>query len=61
MVRLQKNAIAAARGSGVRHVVKLSALAEAGVAWTVFRPHVFMQNLLDQAELLELLRTKGLA
>lgn len=70
MVRLQKNAIAAARAAGVRHVVKLSALgasdhsqsviglwhhnveralAESGLAWTVLRPHVFMQNLLDQS------------
>lgn len=69
MVRLQKNAIAAARAADVRHVVKLSALgasdhsqsviglwhhnveralAESGLAWTVLRPHVFMQNLLDQ-------------
>lgn len=69
MVRLQKNAIAAARAAGVRHVVKLSALGasdhsqsviglwhrnvervleESGLAWTVLRPHVFMQNLLDQ-------------
>lgn len=70
MVRLQKNAIAAARAAGVRHVVKLSALGasdhsqsviglwhrnvervleESGLAWTVLRPHVFMQNLLDQS------------
>lgn len=71
MVRLQKNAIAAARAAGVRHVVKLSALGasdhsqsviglwhrnveraleESGLAWTVLRPHVFMQNLLDQSD-----------
>lgn len=70
MVRLQKNAIAAARAAGVRHVVKLSALGasdhsqsviglwhrnvermleESGLAWTVLRPHVFMQNLLGQS------------
>jgi uncharacterized protein YbjT (DUF2867 family) len=71
MVRLQKNAIAAARQAGVRHVVKLSALGasdhsksviglwhynvervllESGLAWTVLRPHHFMDNLLDQRE-----------
>lgn len=70
MVRLQKNAIAAARAAGVRHVVKLSALGasdhsqsviglwhrnveraleESGLAWTLLRPHVFMQNLLGQS------------
>jgi uncharacterized protein YbjT (DUF2867 family) len=69
MVRLQKNAIAAARRGGVRHVVKLSALGasdhslsviglwhynvervlrESGLAWTILRPHHFMDNLLDQ-------------
>ena len=69
MVRLQKNAIAAAATAGVGHVVKLSALGAsdhsksvigvwhhnvervlqaAGLAWTILRPHVFMQNLLDQ-------------
>ena len=71
MVRLQKNAIAAARQAGVRHVVKLSALGasdhsksviglwhynvervllESGLAWTILRPHHFMDNLLDQRE-----------
>lgn len=71
MVRVQKNAIAAARRAGVGRVVKLSALGasdhsqsviglwhrnveraleESGLAWTVLRPHVFMQNLLDQRE-----------
>jgi uncharacterized protein YbjT (DUF2867 family) len=69
MVRLQKNAIAAAQETGVAHVVKLSALGAsdhsksvigvwhynveralqaAGLAWTILRPHVFMQNLLEQ-------------
>lgn len=68
MVRLQKNAIAAAARAGVGRVVKLSALGasdhsrsviglwhynvertlrEAGVAWTILRPHHFTQNLLD--------------
>lgn len=71
MVRLQKNAIAAAREAGVPHVVKLSALGasdhsksvigvwhynvertlrESGLDWTILRPHVFMQNLLDQRD-----------
>jgi uncharacterized protein YbjT (DUF2867 family) len=71
MVRLQKNAIVAAREAGVRHVVKLSALGasdhsksviglwhynvervlgESGLAWTIFRPHHFMDNLLDMRE-----------
>ena len=71
MVRLQKNALAAARQAGVRHVVKLSALGasdhsksviglwhynvervllESGLAWTILRPHHFMDNLLDQRE-----------
>ena len=71
MVRLQKNAIAAAKRAGIGRVVKLSALGasehsksviglwhrnveraleESGLAWTVLRPHVFMQNLLDQRE-----------
>ena len=69
MVRLQKNAIAAAAAAGVGHVVKLSALGAsdhsksvigvwhynvervlqaAGLHWTLLRPHVFMQNLLEQ-------------
>jgi uncharacterized protein YbjT (DUF2867 family) len=69
MVRLQKNAIAAAQKAGVGHVVKLSALGAsdhsksvigvwhysveralqaADLAWTLLRPHVFMQNLLEQ-------------
>lgn len=69
MVRLQKNAIAAAEQAGVAHVVKLSALGasdhsrsvigawhynvertlkDSHLAWTILRPHVFMQNLLDQ-------------
>lgn len=69
MVRLQKNAIAAAAEAGVRRVVKLSALGasdhstsvigvwhhgiehalrNSGLAWTILRPHVFMQNVLDQ-------------
>lgn len=68
MVRLQKNAIEAARTAGVGHVVKLSALGatdhsqsviglwhynveralrDAGLGWTILRPHHFMQNLLD--------------
>ncbi|MGH7601534.1 MAG: NmrA family NAD(P)-binding protein, partial [bacterium] len=68
---LQHNAIAAARATGVTHVVKLSAfgasshsnsligrwhhqiekeLQESGLAWTMLRPHHFMQNLLAQAE-----------
>ena len=71
MVRLQKNALAAARDAGVKQVVKLSALGasdhsrsviglwhynvervlqESGLAWTVLRPHHFMDNLLDQRE-----------
>jgi len=71
MVRLQKNAIAAARQAGVRQVVKLSALGASdhsqsviglwhynvervlqasGLAWTILRPHHFMDNLLDQRE-----------
>ncbi len=71
MVRLQKNAVEAARKAGVRHVVKLSALGasdhsqsviglwhynvervlkESGLAWTLLRPHHFMDNLLDQRE-----------
>jgi uncharacterized protein YbjT (DUF2867 family) len=71
MVRLQKNAIEAARKAGVRHVVKLSALGasdhsksviglwhynvervlkESGLAWTILRPHHFMDNLLDMRE-----------
>ncbi|HEV8582224.1 MAG TPA: SDR family oxidoreductase [Thermoanaerobaculia bacterium] len=71
MVRLQKNAVAAAREAGVRHVVKLSALGasdhsksviglwhynvervlkESGLAWTILRPHHFMDNLLDMRE-----------
>jgi uncharacterized protein YbjT (DUF2867 family) len=70
-VALQRNAIAAARGAGVTHVVKLSAfgasphsnsligrfhkqiereLQETGLAWTILRPHHFMQNLLSQAD-----------
>jgi uncharacterized protein YbjT (DUF2867 family) len=68
MVRLQKNAIDAARAAGVKHVVKVSALGatdhsqsviglwhynveralrDSGLAWTMLRPHHFMQNLLD--------------
>lgn len=68
MVRLQKNALRAAREAGVLHVVKLSALGASdhsksvlgvwhwvverelqasGMAWTVLRPHHFMQNLLE--------------
>jgi uncharacterized protein YbjT (DUF2867 family) len=71
MVRLQKNAIEAARQAGVKQVVKLSALGasdhsqsviglwhynvervltESGLAWTLLRPHHFMDNLLDQRE-----------
>lgn len=71
MVRLQKNALQAAREAGVRHVVKLSALGasehsksviglwhynverdlhESGLAWTILRPHHFMDNLLGQRE-----------
>lgn len=71
MVRLQKNAIRAAREAGAAHVVKLSALGasdhsrsliglwhwvveralmESGMAWTVLRPHHFMQNLLEQRD-----------
>lgn len=71
MVRLQKNAIAAAEQAGVMHVVKLSALGasdhsrsvigvwhynveralgESTLAWTILRPHVFMENLLDQRD-----------
>src|SRR6185295_12763472 len=71
MVRLQKNALSAARRAGIRHVVKLSALGasdhsrsviglwhynvervlrESGLAWTILRPHHFMDNLLDQRE-----------
>jgi uncharacterized protein YbjT (DUF2867 family) len=71
MVRLQKNALEAAREAGVRHVVKLSALGasehsksviglwhyniervlrESGIAWTILRPHHFMDNLLAQRE-----------
>ena len=69
MVRLQKNAIEAARRAAVKHVVKLSALGatdhsqsviglwhynveralrDSGLAWTMLRPHHFMQNLLDR-------------
>jgi uncharacterized protein YbjT (DUF2867 family) len=69
MVRLQKNAVRAARDAGLLHVVKLSAfgasdhsrsligtwhwiveqeLRTSGPAWTILRPHSFMQNLLDQ-------------
>ncbi len=69
MVRLQKNALRAARHARIRHVVKLSALGasdhsksvvglwhynverelrDSGLAWTILRPHHFMQNLLDQ-------------
>jgi len=69
LVRLQKNAIAAAGKAGVLHVVKLSALgasdhsksliglwhriverelAASRMAWTLLRPHHFMQNLLAQ-------------
>lgn len=68
MVRLQKNALRAAREAGVLHGVKLSALGASdhsksviglwhwiveqelrgsGMAWTILRPHHFMQNLLD--------------
>ena len=71
MVELQHNAIAAARASGVTHVVKVSAFAasahsrapigrwhyqveqeleQSGLAWTILRPHHFMQNLLAQAD-----------
>lgn len=69
MVKLQKNAIRAAKEAGVSRVVKLSALGasehsmsvigvwhymveqylkDSGLQWTFLRPHVFMQNLLDQ-------------
>lgn len=69
MVKLQINAIRAAKGAGIPHIVKLSALGssahsmsvigvwhyiieqslkESGLDWTILRPHVFMQNLLDQ-------------
>lgn len=72
MVRLQKNALQAAREAGVLHGVKLSALGASdhsksvigvwhwvverdlrtsGPAWTILRPHHFMQNLLDQESL----------
>lgn len=72
MVRLQKNALRAAREAGVLHLVKLSALGasdhsksligvwhwivereleRSGMAWTILRPHHFMQNLLDQKSL----------
>jgi uncharacterized protein YbjT (DUF2867 family) len=68
---VQRNAIAAARQTGVTQVVKLSAfgasphsnsmigrmhyqiereLQESGLAWTMLRPHHFMQNLLGQAD-----------
>ena len=68
MVRLQKNALAAAERAGLERVVKLSALGatdhstsviglwhynvervlrESAFAWTILRPHHFMQNLLD--------------
>lgn len=71
MVRLQKNAIATARESGIQHIVKVSALGASDhsksvigvwhynverelrgieLDWTILRPHVFMQNLLDQRE-----------
>jgi uncharacterized protein YbjT (DUF2867 family) len=71
MVRLEKNAIAAAEEAGVAHVVKLSALGASDhsksviglwhynvertlratdLTWTILRPHVFMQNLLDQRD-----------
>lgn len=71
MVLLQRNALESARESGVRHVVKLSALGasdhslsviglwhynvermvrESGLAWSLLRPHHFMDNLLDQRE-----------
>lgn len=71
MVKLQKNAIRAAKDAGIPHVVKLSALGssehstsvigiwhyiveqylvDSGLDWTILRPHVFMQNLLDQKE-----------
>lgn len=74
MVRLQKNALAAAQEAGVRHVVKLSALGasdhsksvigvwhynverslrETDLDWTILRPHVFMQNLLDQRDTIQ--------
>ena len=67
---LQRNAIVAARATGLTHVVKLSAfgasphsnsligrshyqiekeLQETRLAWTMLRPHHFMQNLLGQA------------
>jgi uncharacterized protein YbjT (DUF2867 family) len=73
LARLQINAIRAAQGAGVRHVVKLSALGASdhsrspigkahyeaetallasGLPWTILRPHVFMQNLLDQARMI---------
>lgn len=69
MVKLQKNAIRAAKEAGIPHIVKLSALGssehsmsvigvwhyiveqylkDSGLDWTILRPHVFMQNLLDQ-------------
>lgn len=72
MVRLQKNALRAARDAGVLHVVKLSALGASdhstsliglwhwvverelqasGLAWTLLRPHHFMQNFLDSKSL----------
>lgn len=35
---------------GVWHYVVERALRESGLAWTILRPHVFMQNLLEQAE-----------
>lgn len=68
LVRLQKNALRAAREAGVLHTVKLSALGAsdhsqsligmwhwvverelqaAGMAWTILRPHHFMQNFLE--------------
>lgn len=72
MVRLQKNALRAAREAGVLHGVKLSALGASDhsksligvwhwiveqelrgspMAWTILRPHHFMQNLLDSPSL----------
>lgn len=80
MVRLQKNALQAAREAGVLHVVKLSALGASdhsksviglwhwvverelrgsGMAWTILRPHHFMQNLLDFPGLLRGIAEEG--
>jgi uncharacterized protein YbjT (DUF2867 family) len=69
MVRLQKNALEAARDAGIPRIVKLSALGasdhsksviglwhynvesllrQGTAAWTLLRPHHFMDNVLEQ-------------